>query len=146
MRPQKFFLMTIIALAISQVDKISQATEVTAQTLNISGRRVSSDKTGSQYLAMGGARAFIEGEKAAVDADEISYNELTGIMDVRGHVHFIRNGMLTTGEEFKFRVRSKDYLITEPSKSASTKPLTTKLSVTDVSIDVQKHRDDNPEI
>jgi hypothetical protein len=73
MRLEKIFLMMLIALAISQVGKSSQATEVTGQTLNISGRRVSLDETGSQYLATGGARAFIEGEKAAVDADEIRY-------------------------------------------------------------------------
>jgi len=146
MRLRRIVLRALIAFAISQVGGTAQAGEVTGQTLNISGKRVAFDETGLQYMAIGGARAFIEGEKAAVDADEIRYNDLTGIMDVRGHVHFLRNGMLTTGNEFKFKVRSRDYLMTEPAVSDITRPLTTKLSVTEVSVDVQKHRDENSEI
>jgi lipopolysaccharide assembly outer membrane protein LptD (OstA) len=138
MRLRKLVSITLFAFATSQIASGAHAGEVKGQTLDISGRRVAFDKTALQYVAIGGARAFIEGEKAAVEADEIRYNDITGIMDIRGHVHFLRNGMLTTGDEFKFKVRSRDYLITEPATSDTTRPFNTKLSVTEVSVDRRK--------
>jgi lipopolysaccharide assembly outer membrane protein LptD (OstA) len=136
MHRQRILLTALCAFVILQVNDGSDAAEVTGQTLNISAKHVSRAKT--FFTAIGNARAFIEGEKAAVDADEISYNDSTGMMDVRGHVHLVRNGVLTTGEEFKFKVRSNDYLITEPPIDNVARPLTTKLSITEVSVDRRK--------
>jgi hypothetical protein len=105
MNLRKFALVTMFAFAMSQYCGASRADEAKGQTLNISGKRVKFDEIGLQYMAIGSARAFIEGEKAAVEADEIRYNDLTGIM---------------------------------PPIDSIARPLTTKLSITEVHVDHPK--------
>src|SRR5262249_50431353 len=49
-----------------------------------------------------------------LEADTILYDQNDQTIDARGNVRILRNGQLTTGTAFKFKVTSDEYLITKP--------------------------------
>jgi lipopolysaccharide export system protein LptA len=72
------------------------------------------DQDNNTFLGTGNAVALIGGEDSKLEADTILYNQTTQIMDARGNVRMLRNGQLTAGSAFKFKVSSDEYLITNP--------------------------------
>ncbi len=92
--------------------------------LTIQGRRVSFDEKTLFYYASGNAQACVSGQSADISADVIRYSDLDRIMDARGNVKITRNGVLTTGKAFRFRVNSRDYLITDDKSVVSAVKLT----------------------
>lgn len=70
----------------------------------------------------GDARVAIEGQNSELTADEVMYDPATEILEARGHVRIIRKGMLTTGAEYRFKLASPEYLVTEDDVALA-KPL-----------------------
>lgn len=136
----------LVALLSSLWTISSQATNSLEIVLDISGSYTTQDSAKRQFNAFGNAMAYIEGQKAAVEADEIHYDDKLGLMDCRGHVRILRNGMLSTGANYKFRIRSHEYLITESNEDANARPVTVKFSERVITTDTQKHREDNPDL
>jgi hypothetical protein len=73
------------------------------------------DQEKNTFLGSGNAVAIITGQDAKLEADTILYNQNTQMMDARGHVRILRAGNLTTGDAFKFKTTSDEYLITSPN-------------------------------
>lgn len=92
--------------------------------LTIRGRETSFDERTLFYYASGNAQACVSGQSADISADVIRYSDLDRIMDARGNVRITRNGVLTTGKAFRFRVNSRDYLITDDKSVVSAVKLT----------------------
>lgn len=72
------------------------------------------DQQKNTFLGTGNAVAIIAGQNSKLEADMILYDQNTELMDARGNVRIFRDGQLTTGSAFKFKVNSDEYLITNP--------------------------------
>lgn len=72
------------------------------------------DQVKNTFLGTGNAVALIAGENSKLEADMILYDQNTEQIDARGNVRIFRDGQLTTGSAFKFKVTSDEYLITNP--------------------------------
>lgn len=72
------------------------------------------DQKKNTFLGTGNAVAIIAGQNSKLEADMILYDQNTELMDARGNVRIFRDGQLTTGSAFKFKVNSDEYLITNP--------------------------------
>lgn len=72
------------------------------------------DEAKNTFLGTGNAVAIIGEQDSKLEADMILYNQDSQMMDARGNVKILRNGQLTTGSAFKFKVTSDEYLITNP--------------------------------
>ncbi len=72
------------------------------------------DQQKNTFLGTGNAIVYIGGQDAKLEADTILYDQNNEIIDARGNVRILRDGRLTTGSAFKFKVTSDEYLITKP--------------------------------
>lgn len=72
------------------------------------------DQEKNTFLGTGNAIAIIGGQNSKLEADTILYDQNSQTIDARGNVKILRNGSLTTGSSFKFKVNSDEYLITHP--------------------------------
>ena len=72
------------------------------------------DQEKNTFLGSGNAVAVIAGQNSKLEADTILYDQNNGTIDARGNVKILREGQLTTGSSFKFKVESDEYLITDP--------------------------------
>jgi len=72
------------------------------------------DQDKNTFLGTGNAVAIIGGQNSKLEADTILYDQAKETIDARGNVKILRNGQLTTGSSFKFKVSSDEYLITNP--------------------------------
>jgi hypothetical protein len=72
------------------------------------------DQEKNTFLGTGNAVAIIGGQNSKLEADMILYDQNAGLIDARGNVKILREGQLTTGSAFKFKVASDEYLITSP--------------------------------
>lgn len=72
------------------------------------------DQEKNTFLGTGNAVAIIAGQDSKLEADTILYDQNSQTIDARGSVKILRNGQLTTGSSFKFKVNSDEYLITDP--------------------------------
>ena len=72
------------------------------------------DQDKNTFLGTGNAVVVIAGENSKLEADTILYDQNSQIIDARGNVRIYRNGQLTTGSAFRFKVNSDEYLITKP--------------------------------
>ncbi|MBS2006292.1 MAG: hypothetical protein JST01_04590 [Cyanobacteria bacterium SZAS TMP-1] len=72
------------------------------------------DQDKNTFLGTGNAVAIIGGQNSKLEADTILYDQAKEMIDARGNVKILRNGQLTTGAAFKFKVSSDEYLITNP--------------------------------
>ncbi len=72
------------------------------------------DQENNTFLGTGNAVALIGGQDSKLEADTIYYNQSEGMMDCRGNVRVFRDGHVTTGSAFKFKISSDEYLITKP--------------------------------
>lgn len=72
------------------------------------------DQQKNTFLGTGNAVAIIAGQNSKLEADMILYDQNAELIDARGNVRIFRDGQLTTGSAFKFKVNSDEYLITNP--------------------------------
>lgn len=72
------------------------------------------DQEKNTFLGTGNAVAIIAGQNSRLEADTILYDQNSQTIDARGNVKIIRDGTLTTGSSFKFKINSDEYLITDP--------------------------------
>lgn len=72
------------------------------------------DQNKNTFLGTGNAVATIGGQNSRLEADMILYDQNTQMMDARGNVKIIRQGEISTGSAFKFKVTSDEYMITKP--------------------------------
>ncbi len=72
------------------------------------------DQDTNTFLGTGNAVVTIGGENSKLEADTILYDQNNQVIDARGSVRIIRDGQLTTGSAFKFKLTSDEYLITNP--------------------------------
>lgn len=72
------------------------------------------DQDKNTFLGTGNAVATIAGQNSRLEADMILYDQNSQTIDARGAVKIIRDGMLSTGSSFKFKVTSDEYMITNP--------------------------------
>lgn len=72
------------------------------------------DQEKNTFLGTGNAVAVIAGQNSRLEADTILYDQNSETIDARGNVKILRDGQLTTGSSFKFKVNSDEYLITDP--------------------------------
>ena len=72
------------------------------------------DQNKNTFLGTGNAVATIAGQDARLEADMILYDQASETLDARGNVKIMRQGEMSTGSAFKFKVSSDEYLITNP--------------------------------
>jgi hypothetical protein len=72
------------------------------------------DEEHNTFLGTGNAVVTLAGQNSKLEADTILYDQNSQTIDARGNVRIYRNGQLTTGSAFKFKVTSDEYLITSP--------------------------------
>lgn len=72
------------------------------------------DQEKNTFLGTGNAVVTIAGEDSKLEADTILYDQTNQMIDARGNVRIYRDGQLTTGSSFKFKVTSDEYLIKNP--------------------------------
>lgn len=94
-------------------DKIGSDTTLKG-TVQIVADDTEFDQNANTFLGTGNAVAIIGGENSKLQADTILYDQNEQTIDARGNVRILRNGQLTTGSAFKFKVTSDEYLITKP--------------------------------
>jgi hypothetical protein len=96
-------------------DKDTTGSDTTLKgTVQIVADDTEFDQNANTFLGTGNAVAIIGGENSKLEADSILYDQNDQTIDARGNVRILRNGQLTTGSAFKFKVTSDEYLITKP--------------------------------
>lgn len=83
-------------------------------TVQITADDTEYDQNKNTFLGTGNAIATIAGQDARLEADMILYDQKSEMLDARGNVKIIRQGEVSTGSAFKFKVSSDEYLITNP--------------------------------
>lgn len=97
----------------STADLIDENTQLKG-TVQIVADDTEYDQDKNTFLGTGNAVAVIAGQDSKLEADSILYDQNTQIIDARGNVKILREGQLTTGSSFRFKVNSDEYLITNP--------------------------------
>jgi hypothetical protein len=72
------------------------------------------DQDKNTFLGTGNAIVYIGDQNAKLEADTILLDQTNEIIDARGNVRIFRDGQVTTGSAFKFKITSDEYLITKP--------------------------------
>lgn len=101
-------------LVLSEMDAAISEDTTLRGTIQIVADDTEYDQEKNTFLGTGNAVAIIGGQNSKLEADMILYDQNTNIVDARGHVKILRNGQLTLGSAFKFKVDSDEYLITKP--------------------------------
>ncbi len=101
-------------LVLNEMDAAISEDTTLSGTIQIVADDTEYDQEKNTFLGTGNAVAIIGGQNSKLEADMILYDQNTNIVDARGHVKILRNGQLTLGSAFKFKVDSDEYLITEP--------------------------------
>ncbi len=97
----------------STADLIDENTQLKG-TVQIVADDTEYDQDRNTFLGTGNAVAVIAGQNSKLEADSILYDQNSQIIDARGNVKILRDGQLTTGSSFRFKVNSDEYLITNP--------------------------------
>lgn len=101
-------------LQLSEMDSAVSEDSTLKGTIQIVADDTEYDQEKNTFLGTGNAVAIIGGQNSKLEADLILYDQNSGVIDARGNVKILRQGQLTTGSAFKFKVSSDEYLITNP--------------------------------
>jgi lipopolysaccharide assembly outer membrane protein LptD (OstA) len=85
------------------------------------------DKDAGTIFATGHVVVLIDGQDSKLEAESLTFDEATQILDASGGVRITRSGELTTGSQFRFLAASGEYLVTEPGANAID-PFSTRLT------------------
>ncbi len=98
------------------IEKIEEANDdiLLKGTVQIVADDTEYDQQKNTFLGTGNAVATIAGQDARLEADMILYDQSTEMLDARGNVKIVRQGQVSTGSSFKFKVSKDEYLITNP--------------------------------
>lgn len=72
------------------------------------------DQDHDTFLGTGNVVVLFGGQKSKLEADVVLYDQEDETIDARGNVKIYRDGQLTTGSSFKFKVTSNEYMFTSP--------------------------------
>lgn len=103
---------------IGNLDEISDGSLLKG-TVQIVADDTEYDQSKNTFLGTGNAVATIGGQDSRLEADMILYDQNSQTMDARGNVKIIRQGEISTGSAFKFKVTSDEYMITRPDTEVS---------------------------
>ena len=109
----KFVLIFCLFVSNTFSQPISAAESKQLCLLTISGDWTKIDSRSGTYVSKGHASAFVARQNATLSADWIDYDPIEKIIDAKGHVSIVRNGVITTGARFKFRASSDEYIVTD---------------------------------
>lgn len=96
------------------IDSIVDENSLLKGTVQIVADDTEYDQDKNTFLGTGNAVAIIAGQNSKLEADTILYDQNSQTIDARGNVKITRDGQLTTGSSFKFKIDSDEYLITNP--------------------------------
>ena len=82
--------------------------------LRITADKKMRDKKAKTFVANGHVIVKLTGQDSSLEADRVSYNENTYVMEAIGNVRVFRGTDLSTGSHFKFYIYSTDWLIMNP--------------------------------
>lgn len=102
------------AVAGDAIDPLIDENSLLKGTVQIVADDTEYDQEKNTFLGTGNAVAIIAGQNSKLEADTILYDQNSQTIDARGNVKIIRDGQLTTGSSFKFKIDSDEYLITNP--------------------------------
>jgi hypothetical protein len=102
------------ALGGEALDPIVDENSLLKGTVQIVADDTEYDQEKNTFLGTGNAVAVIAGQNSRLEADTILYDQNSQTIDARGNVKIVRDGQLTTGSSFKFKIDSDEYLITNP--------------------------------
>lgn len=96
--------------------KIKDDSKLTAKAvyLELEGDNVEFDYEKNIYTTTGNSIAHIVDQDAKLEADKIIYYGSNQQIEAIGNIKITREGVVTKGESFKFKVASSQYLLTEP--------------------------------
>lgn len=98
----------------NMIEEGEESTKLMKGVVQIVADDTEYDQDNNTFLGTGNAVALIGGQDSKLEADTILYNQTDQMIDARGNVRVLRDGQLTTGTAFKFKITSDEYLITKP--------------------------------
>jgi hypothetical protein len=104
---------------ISKIEEAEENNPLLKGTVQIVADDTEYDQLKNTFLGTGSAVATIAGQDSRLEADMILYDQNTEMLDARGNVKIIRQGQVSTGSSFKFKVSSDEYLITNPDTAVN---------------------------
>lgn len=99
---------------IESIEQANDSNSLLKGTVQIVADDTEYDQLKNTFLGTGSAVATIAGQNARLEADMILYDQANEMLDARGNVKIVRDGSVSTGSSFKFKVSSDEYLITSP--------------------------------
>jgi hypothetical protein len=99
---------------IESIEEANDSNSLLKGTVQIVADDTEYDQLKNTFLGTGSAVATIAGQNSRLEADMILYDQANEMLDARGNVKIIRDGSVSTGSSFKFKVSSDEYLITSP--------------------------------
>jgi hypothetical protein len=111
--PDKFAVEVDIEDDPSLAEQVNDDTTLKG-TIQIVADDTEYDQEKNTFLGTGNAVALIGGQNSKLEADMILYDQNSEEIDARGNVRITRDGQVTTGSSFRFKVNKDEYLITNP--------------------------------
>ncbi len=90
------------------------AQEKKISRLIISGENIKNDEAAKIITAHKNAVVRLTGQDSKLEADDVTFDEQTQVLNASGNVRITRQGDLSTGQKFVFKITSADYLVTDP--------------------------------
>lgn len=95
--------------------------------LRITGNYTDCDTANNTLTATGNVEVVIGGQNSKLTADKVVFEQTNKTVAAHGNVRILRLGLLTTGTDFKFRIGSDEYLVTESNVRVSNPHLICRL-------------------
>ncbi len=90
------------------------AKSASERLFEITADRTERKEHGKILVAFGNAQGQVAGQGAKIEADTIAFDKKTRIVEATGHVRITRHNMVTRGSKFRFKINSRQYLVTQP--------------------------------
>jgi lipopolysaccharide export system protein LptA len=117
--------------------KEETALKASAAYLELEGDKVEYDQEKNVYTTTGMSTAHIIDQNAKLEADEIIYYGATEEVLAMGNVTITRDGIVTTGQDFRFDVTSSKYLLTNPNTVVKGAVIKARTATSDVNNNIE---------
>jgi hypothetical protein len=111
MRAYRIILLVITVLTACILDASAQEKKISR--LVISGDYFKNNEGAKLIIAHKNAVVRLTGQDSKLEADDVSFDEQTQILNAVGNVRITRQGNVSAGQRFVFRITSTDYLVTD---------------------------------